>query len=114
MFVFVNKFSCFVGIKAIYFYLVLFRFIVLSTNKNRAGVVFMEGKKTITMEFEDGEDIMSGLKQAFSENKVQRASIRSVEGKIKEVELSVFGGGIFRKKFVEDEFKVTSLHGVLL
>ncbi len=68
----------------------------------------------ISVEFEDGEDVVLGLKHAFAENKVQRATIKSVEGKIKDLDLSIFIGGQFKQKHFDGEFKVTSIHGVFL
>lgn len=70
--------------------------------------------KVISVELEDGEDVLPSLKKAFSENKVQRATMRSVEGRIKDFDLNVFGGGLFRKKHFDEEFKVTSIHGIFL
>ncbi len=66
----------------------------------------------IVMEFEDGEEVLSGLKNALSQNKVQKATIKSVEGRIKDFELNIFAGGAFRKKHFDEKFKVTSIHGV--
>ena len=72
----------------------------------------MEGDKIISMEFEEGEELVSGIKNALSENKIQRATIRSVEGRIKNFDLNIFIGGAFKKKHFDDEFKLTSIHGV--
>ncbi len=71
----------------------------------------MERKKIISMEFEDGEEVLTGLKQALAENKIQKATIASVEGRINDFDLNVFAGGLFRKKHFDDVFKVTSIHG---
>lgn len=74
----------------------------------------MDEKKCISIEFEDGDEVLSGLKQAFSENKVQKGTISSVEGKIKDFDLSIFIGGAFRKKHFEEIFKITSIHGTFV
>lgn len=71
----------------------------------------MQSGKLILVEFEDGEEIVGGLKKAFSENKVQKAAIASVQGKVKEFDLSVFKGGLFRKTHFDETFKITSIHG---
>ncbi|MFH1663247.1 MAG: DUF296 domain-containing protein [archaeon] len=72
----------------------------------------MEQNKIIAMEFEDGEELISGIKNALAENKIQRATIRSVEGRIKNFDLNIFIGGAFRRKHFDEEFKLTSVHGV--
>ncbi|PIN99115.1 MAG: hypothetical protein COT90_01165 [Candidatus Diapherotrites archaeon CG10_big_fil_rev_8_21_14_0_10_31_34] len=71
-------------------------------------------EKMITIELEDGEEVLSALKNALAENKVQKATMRSVEGRIKDFDLNVFGGGAFRKKHFDEDFKVTSIHGTFL
>ncbi|MBU2101094.1 DNA-binding protein [Candidatus Micrarchaeota archaeon] len=74
----------------------------------------MEAKKMISIIFEDGDEVLAGLKQAFSENKVQRATIKSVEGKIKDLEINIYGAGVFKRRHFDESFKVTSMHGTFL
>jgi len=74
----------------------------------------MQEGKLISIEFEDGEEVLTGLKKAFSENKIQKATISSVEGRIKDFDLNVFKGGLFRKTHFEDRFKITSIHGTFV
>ena len=74
----------------------------------------MQEEKLILIEFEEGEEIISGLKKAFSENKIQKARISSVQGRIHDFDLNVFKGGLFRKTHFEEIFKITSIHGTFL
>ncbi len=67
--------------------------------------------KLLTVFFEDGEEIVSGFKKVLKEKKVQEAKLVSVEGKIRDVDLDVFVGGAFKTKHLDDEFKLTSMHG---
>ncbi len=71
-------------------------------------------RKIINITFEDGEEIVEGLKTALSENKIEKAIMTSVEGKIKDFDLNVFKGAVYRKNHFEESFKITSIHGVFV
>jgi predicted DNA-binding protein with PD1-like motif len=74
----------------------------------------MQRRKVISVEFDEGDEVVSELKNAFSQNKIQRATISSVEGKIADFDLNVFSAGVFRKKHFDGVFKITSMQGVFI
>jgi len=67
--------------------------------------------KILNIVFEEEEEIVGGLKKALSSNKVQRCTISTVEGKIKDFDINVFIGGAFHPRHFDEEYRLTSISG---
>jgi predicted DNA-binding protein with PD1-like motif len=70
-------------------------------------------QKQIKVIFEDGEEIVSGLKQALSEKKVEQAKMRSVSGSLSDIDLNYYIGGIKKKKHLNGKYRLTLIKGTL-
>jgi len=60
-------------------------------------------RKTLTLEFEDGDDIVQGIKQAMTKHHIVEVKVDDVNGRLKEGAVNCMEGPKYKKVEIKDK-----------
>ena len=74
---------------------------------------FFEGKgteKDLVLELDEGEDILSSIRMGMLHNNIHRATVKGIDGKIKEGMVNYFVGSNYKSREIKNT-QVENAHG---
>jgi|SRR3989338_5002088 len=74
---------------------------------------FFEGKgteKDLVLELDDGEDVLSSIRMGMLHNNIHRATVKGIDGKIKEGMVNYFAGSSYKSREIKNTV-VENAHG---
>ena len=81
--------------------------------KSDSQTYFFEGKgteKDLVLELEDGEDVISSIRMGMLHNNIHRATVKGIDGKIKEGLVNYFVGSSYKSKEIKNT-PIENAHG---
>lgn len=63
-------------------------------------------KKTLKLIYEEGDEIVSGIKQAMKEHSLKEIELKEINGKIKKANIQFMEAGKFKAKVIENIYPI--------